>query len=212
MPVKYKLRFNVENKDYDLICPSKKYPLPNNDAHVYTRDNTEEITDEKILDIIDTITFNLKKPSPYVSAIELFNAFLDNGINEDDFQLMTGWWFYPGGYWPDISTVLVYKKKHLIALNDFSEKGLKMVTKGMKGKTNFEARVIHEKNLKEMAKTLKNREYKMCCRLTNCIFVGAPVCEDYPDFYQKKNLYTGEDIEATELIEFKNISSIKNEN
>lgn len=211
MLAKYKLRFNVANKDYDLICPSEEYPLPNNDVHIFTRDNTEEITDEKILDIIDTIKVDTN-PSPYQSAIELFNAFLNNGINKEDFQLMTGWWFYPNGYWSDISTVLVYKKKHFIALNDFSEKGLKMVTKGMKGKSHSDALTTYEKNLEKMAKTLKNREYKLCGRLANCIFVGAPVCEDYPDFYQKKNLYTGEDIETTELIEFKNISSIKNEN
>lgn len=208
-----KEQFELNNGRVHVVCPSTQFPLPNDDAYMFHRDNTEEIKDKKILDIIDSIKVSLKT-NAYESSVELYNALLSKGVKKADLQLITGWWFYPNGLKPDVTTALLYKDCHFIALNDLSENGLRMMTKGVSPFAPLEKKKKKmDKNFEKMAKKLKNSEYKLCGRMTTSIFVGAPVEEsEVLDFYNKKNLYTGECVEYSKTAQVQNISSHKNEN
>ena len=208
-----KEQFELNNGRVRVVCPSTQFPLPNDDAYMFHRDNTEEIKDKKILDIIDSIKVSLKT-NAYESSVELYNALLSKGVKKADLQLITGWRFYPNGLKPDVTTALLYKDCHFIALNDLSENGLRIMTKGVLPFAPLEKKKKKmDKNFEKMAKKLKNSEYKLCGRLTTSIFVGAPVEEsEVLDFYNKKNLYTGEGIEYSKTAQVKNVSSHKYEN
>lgn len=86
-----KLHDDDEKFIKSIIVPTEYYPLHNNRFKVFTNDNTELCKDEAILDVFDSITFEIGHC--YTMNGALYDALISNGI---DAKIWAGWLFVNG--------------------------------------------------------------------------------------------------------------------
>lgn len=96
-----------------VIIPTSKYPLSSNDFKVFSCENTEIITDKNILNIIDSVKFELGHC--YLMADKLVSALRDYHA-----EMYSGWRF-SGDVLPVHHSWCIIEDKYLIDLSDMDD-------------------------------------------------------------------------------------------
>ncbi len=95
-------RISYDGKEYTIPrfddipkikIPSSRYKVnKNKELRFFDNDNTEECTDQQLLDIFDTVEPAVD--NSIESAELLYNAFIRNGIEKSRVKFYTGWLYY----------------------------------------------------------------------------------------------------------------------
>lgn len=96
------------------IFPTVKYPLPPGPIKIFSAENTEEVTDQKFLDLVDRVPFSLGKcfsVSKHLSILAKHSGF--------SIETYVGWYFLDAGE-PVFHCFTVLDGKHVVDLSDDS--------------------------------------------------------------------------------------------
>lgn len=96
------------------IFPTVKYPLPPGPIKIFSAENTEEVTDQKFLDLVDRVPFSLGKcfsVSKHLSILAKHSSF--------SIETYVGWYFLDAAE-PVFHCFTVLDGKHVVDLSDDS--------------------------------------------------------------------------------------------
>ena len=101
--------------DHSIIFPTDYYPLDGQgDVRIFTENNTEQVTDSKLLECFDKVEYRIGRC--YTNVGELVNVLKDYGMN--DFKTYVGWSIIPDTQEPVHHCWLVYADKYVLDLTD----------------------------------------------------------------------------------------------
>ena len=98
-----------------IILPTDRYPLPSDSFRVFTPDNTREITDERVLKLIDRVPYKIGQC--FTNTRNVILTLLRHGIQA---QSYVGWLFMDAGE-PIMHCFAVLDNNQIIDLSDDSE-------------------------------------------------------------------------------------------
>lgn len=96
-----------------VIIPTDYYPLPGNNMQIFTKNNTEVITDRALLDLIDAVEY--KRAGCYENTRNLLDVLNEKGC---DVKSYAGWSFVSECNYPVHHCFVVVDDKHIIDLAD----------------------------------------------------------------------------------------------
>lgn len=154
--IKYKKNRYEYNCDGECVkIPSVMYPL-NNSPEIFCYENTELITDEKIVEIIDSVPYKIG--NCYSNTKYIVEELIKNGIKAEPYV----GWLINGNSLPTHHAWLVIKKKYLVDISDDFDCFLFNINQ-MKN----EGEIIYENNMKELLKefmveSVKHKNSERC--------------------------------------------------
>lgn len=113
-----KLRDEDKRFIKSVIMPTDMYPLANNDIHVFSDENLEEITDKEVLDVIDQVPYKIGHC--YTNSQNIVDALAKVGVEA---CIYCGWAFVSLSELPFFHCWVMLDDTHLIDLaNDYIRK------------------------------------------------------------------------------------------